>query len=182
MRVQTILKASAAAVGLVLALPAVAQSGGPVNTLGSDENIIVNDLLDLFLTDNAADSYSTSNSYSRTDTRTFTNTDTRLFRSDTTVSKDNGSYNGNSAVAANQSLSAVNVNKELDHVADFGGAGGPFPSTQTGYHSGQNGVSDNAFAAFAGINNLAFNSGLDATAQAATNIAAHGTVTFGSPN
>ena len=40
-------------------------------------------------------------------------------------------------------------------------------------------MNDNAFAAFAGIANQAWNTGINANTQAATNIAAQGTVNFG---
>ncbi|NIJ19015.1 hypothetical protein FHS95_000684 [Sphingomonas naasensis] len=157
MRVRTILKASAAAFGLVVAMPAFAQSGGNVNTTDSDHVAVINDLLDVIFTDNAADSYSDD------DTKT--------------ISKENGSYNGNNAVSANQYLKAVNINRELDEVVDLDGEDDT--DTAVGYNSGSNSVNDNAFAAFAGIANAAWNTGINANTQAATNIAAQGTVNFG---
>ena len=54
-----------------------------------------------------------------------------------------------------------------------------FDGTDGNYSSGNNQVQGNAFAAYAGILNQAWNTGINANAQAATNIAARGTVTFG---
>lgn len=76
-----------------------------------------------------------------------------------------------SKVIADQELKGVIVNKYLDDVLDTDKSGG--------YDSGDNEIHDNAFAAFAGILNLAWNTGFNANNQAATNIAAKGNVTFG---
>jgi len=75
------------------------------------------------------------------------------------------------SVVADQELKGVIVNKYLDDVLDTDKSGG--------YDSGDNEIKDNAFAAFAGILNLAWNTGFNANNQAATNIAAKGNVTFG---
>jgi hypothetical protein len=91
----------------------------------------------------------------------------------------NGSYNGNSihTVVAKQSLSATNTNYQMDELVDLDGEDGtPAP---VGYNSGDNYVRGNAFAAFAGISNNAWNTGINANTQAATNIAAQGSVQFG---
>lgn len=50
-----------------------------------------------------------------------------------------------------------------------------------GYNSGDNSVNDNAFAAFAGILNVAWNTGVNANTQAGSNIAAQGNVHFEGP-
>lgn len=91
----------------------------------------------------------------------------------------NGSYNGNTSttIVALQSLKAVNANHDLDEVVDLDGEDGS--ETAVGYNSGNNAVRDSAFAAYAGILNAAWNTGVNANAQAATNIAAQGSVTFG---
>ena len=89
----------------------------------------------------------------------------------------NGSFNGNRFVVAQQELKAVNINKELDEVVDLDGL--DEDASAVGYNSGNNVVRDNAFAAFAGIANAAWNTGINANTQAATNIAAHGSITFG---
>lgn len=47
-----------------------------------------------------------------------------------------------------------------------------------GYESGDNTIRGNAFSAFAGILNQAWNTGVNANVQAATNIAARGDVNF----
>lgn len=90
------------------------------------------------------------------------------------------SYNDNSGqaeIVATQVLLAVNSNSQLDEVADFDGEDDT--SSSVGYNSGDQSVNGNSFSAFAGILNQAWNTGLNANVQAATNIAAQGTVTFG---
>lgn len=143
-----------AAAALALGTPAVAQeTNGPTNTTINstldDDNVIVNDLLDLVATDNSADQ----------------------------DNDENGSYNGNNFVVAYQSLTAYNTNSEMDELVDLDGEDDS--ETAVGYNSGYNSVNDNAFAAFAGISNAAWNTGINNNTQAATNIAAQGTITFG---
>ena len=90
------------------------------------------------------------------------------------------SYNDNSGqaeIVATQVLIAVNSNSQLDEVADFDGEDDT--ESSVGYNSGDQSVNGNSFSAFAGILNQAWNTGLNANVQAATNIAAQGTVTFG---
>ncbi len=84
---------------------------------------------------------------------------------------------GSNAIIATQELKAININRELDEVVDLDGEDGS--ETPVGYNSGSNYVRGNAFAAFAGINNAAWNTGINSNAQAATNIAAQGNVNFG---
>ncbi len=153
---------AASVLALVVGAPAYAQTlGGGTNTTGASGNnsdndtVVVNDLIDLFVQDNAADTF-------------------------TTTSEDNdgnGSFNGNTLVVASQSLSATNTNQYLDEVVDLDGV--DEKQSDAGYHSGDNYVRGNAFAAYAGIMNAAWNTGVNANTQAATNIAAQGTVTFG---
>ncbi|OHD09925.1 hypothetical protein [Sphingopyxis sp. RIFCSPHIGHO2_12_FULL_65_19] len=140
--------------------PAYAQTlGGGTNTNGAAGNnsdtLVVNDLIDLFVQDNAADTFS----------------------DDDQDNDGNGSFNGNNLVVATQSLSANNTNQNLDEVVDMDGEDDS--DTNVGYQSGNNSVRGNAFAAYAGILNAAWNTGINANTQAATNIAAQGTVNFG---
>lgn len=125
-------------------------TNGAANGVGND-TVVVNDLIDLFVQDNAADSFQDNDG--------------------------NGSGNGNTAVVAIQALTATNTNQYLDEVVDLDGEDGS--ETPVGYNSGGNNVSGNAFAAYAGILNAAWNTGINSNAQAATNIAAQGTVSFG---
>ncbi|VXC91246.1 hypothetical protein [Sphingomonas sp. AX6] len=162
MRVKSVFLAAASAAGLFIAGPALAQTttGGATNIdTNSDDNIQVNDVLDLFVVDNAPDSYSSTSTSSWSLSKSYSSSDTAYL------------------VSANQSLKAININKELDEVADFDGV--DEDQSSVGYNSGNNSVNDNAFAAFAGISNNAWNTGLNANTQAATNIAAMGTVNFG---
>jgi hypothetical protein len=76
-----------------------------------------------------------------------------------------------SDVVADQALKAVIVNRNMDDVVDTDRSGG--------YDSGDNEVGDSAFAAFAGILNQAWNTGVNANTQAGSNIAARGNVHFG---
>jgi hypothetical protein len=85
---------------------------------------------------------------------------------------DNSTYDShddNSSVVADQYLSASVTNEE-----DMW-----FDGEDSDYSSGDNSVYGSAFAAYAGILNQAWNTGINANAQAATNVAARGTVTFG---
>lgn len=145
----------------VAGVPALAQQNqdNDNTTTGASGNrsdtTVVNDLIDLFVQDNAADTYS----------------------DDDQDNDGNGSGNGNNFVIASQSLNAVNTNKYLDEVVDLDGEDGS--ETPVGYNSGNNSIRGNAFAAYAGIMNAAWNTGINANTQAATNIAAQGTVSFG---
>ncbi|WP_158702987.1 hypothetical protein [Allosphingosinicella vermicomposti] len=89
--------------------------------------------------------------------------------------RENG--NTQAAIVATQVLVAVNSNSQLDEVADFDGEDDT--ESSVGYNSGDNSVEGSSFAAFAGILNQAWNTGLNANTQAATNIAAQGSVSFG---
>lgn len=157
MRVKSVFLAAVSAAGLFVAGPALAQATGGNNTANGNDNIQVSDVLDLFAIDNAADTYNSSSSWS-------------LSKSSTSTSSDRN-------VVATQYLKAINSNSQLDEVADFDGV--DEDQSSVGYNSGNNSVNDNAFAAFAGISNNAWNTGLNANTQAATNIAAMGTVNFG---
>lgn len=144
------------------AAPALAQQNqdndntttGAAGGFGNDTTV-VNDLIDLFVQDNAADTFS----------------------DDDQDNDGNGSGNGNTAVVAIQTLNATNTNQYLDEVVDLDGEDDS--DTAVGYNSGNNSVRGNAFAAYAGILNAAWNTGINANTQAATNIAAQGTVSFG---
>ena len=119
---------------------------------GLSATLIGNDLIDEFYQDNGP--VSLSESYS-----------------------ESYQYNNNTKIAAYQTLTAENTNHHLDEVVDLDGL--DETATAVGYTSGDNSVNDNAFAAFAGIANQAWNTGINANTQAATNIAAQGTVNFG---
>jgi hypothetical protein len=121
----------------------------------NSDTLVVNDLIDLFVQDNAADTFS----------------------DDDQDNDGNGSFNGNSLVVATQTLNANNTNQQMDELVDMDGEDDS--ETPVGYNSGNNSVSGSAFAAYAGILNAAWNTGINSNAQAATNIAASGTVSFG---
>ena len=142
------------------AAPAIAQDQDNDNTTtgaagNNSDTVVVNDLIDLFVTDNAADTFNDNDQ----------------------DNDGNGSLNGNSLVVASQTLSATNTNHDMDELVDLDGEDGT--ETAVGYNSGNNSVRGNAFAAYAGILNSAWNTGINANTQAATNIAASGTVSFG---
>lgn len=129
-------------------------TNGAADGFGNDTTV-VNDLIDLFVQDNAADTFS----------------------DDDQDNDGNGSRNGNNTLVASQNLIAVNSNHDLDEVVDLDGVDED-PSS-VGDNSGNNYVRGNAFSAYAGILNSAWNTGINANTQAATNIAAQGTVSFG---
>jgi hypothetical protein len=87
------------------------------------------------------------------------------------------SWDSSTNVVANQKLVAMNINHDLDEVVDLDGT--DESQSNVGYNSGNNSIRGNAFAAYAGILNQAWNTGINANTQAATNIAAQGTVNFG---
>lgn len=75
---------------------------------------------------------------------------------------------GNNAVVADQELSGVIVGHDMKDVVD----------NVDGYDSGDQNVQGNSFAAYAGILNQAWNTGIAANTQAGTNIAASAQVNF----
>jgi hypothetical protein len=146
------------AFALAFAAPAFANDQNQNNTANSNSSsgfsatLVGNDLIDEFYQDNGPVSLSMSFSSSSEE-------------------------NDNTGIAAYQKLVATNTNHHLDEVVDLDGE--DESPTAVGYNSGSNSVNDNAFAAFAGIANQAWNTGINANTQAATNIAAQGTVNFG---
>jgi hypothetical protein len=158
MNIKKLMTASAMAIGLGLPGIAMANDQNQGNTANSNTSatggttVVVNDLIDSYWQDNAADSLSVTKTYSSQE-------------------------NGNTSLVAKQTLIAENSNSYLDEVVDLDGEDGS--ATPVGYNSGSNSVNDNAFAAYAGILNQAWNTGINANTQAATNIAAQGTVNFG---
>jgi hypothetical protein len=147
------------AFALAIAAPAFANDQNQNNTANNNSSsglfsstTVVNDMIDDFVQDNGP--VTLSESYS-----------------------ESYQANNNTEIVAYQTLEATNTNQYLDEVVDLDGEDGS--ETPVGYNSGSNSVNDNAFAAFAGIANQAWNSGINANTQAATNIAAQGTVNFG---
>jgi hypothetical protein len=173
MKMRHILAVSAAALAIGFAAPAMAQdteAGPGSQDMTADDNQVDDgsnntqneDSIDL---DNLLNG-SLNGSFNLTDNAADQDND------------GNGSHNGNSYVVAEQSLKAININRELDEVVDLDGEDDT--DTAVGYNSGNNAIRGNAFAAYAGILNQAWNTGINANTQAATNIAAQGTVNFGS--
>lgn len=153
MKMTKVMAASAAVVALAVGAPAMAQQNQNNDVTDTNNGaVVVNDLLDVYL---AADA-STNNTL------------------DDINSNNN---NNNDLVIATQTLTATNTNSLMDELVDLDGEDGtPAP---VGYNSGDNYVRGNAFAAFAGILNQSWNTGINSNAQSATNIAAQGTINFG---
>ncbi len=158
MNMKKLMTASALVIGLGLSSAAFANDQNQNNTAnnnsstGAGDTTVWNDLIDYYYQDNAADSLSYTSTYS-------------------------SQKNGNTTIIADQYLYAENSNSYLDEVVDLDGE--DETETAVGYNSGDNSVNGNAFAAYAGILNQAWNTGINANTQAATNIAAQGTVNFG---
>jgi hypothetical protein len=173
------LAATAAVVGLGLASPALAAN---INLNGNGN---LNGNLNASLNGNLnANVNANLNSSSATATASSDGVDVRT--GDITVSV--------------QTLTASNTNHGMNALVDMrGGKGGDGGTGGAGalllgqggtggqggsggdagtYNSGDNNVSGNAFAAYAGILNNAWNTGINSNAQAASSIAARGTVTF----
>ncbi len=91
-------------------------------------------------------------------------------RGNSDSSGSNNNTFGNNAVVADQSLSGVVVGHDEKDLVD----------NVNGYDSGDNSVNNNAFAAYAGILNQAWNTGIAANTQAGTNIAASASINFSS--
>jgi hypothetical protein len=179
MKMKIALSASALILACGLAMPAAAQvasntTGGPATAAGigntastttTSTDIGVSDFLntDIELTDNSDNSVNDSGNLAFA---------LGSFNSDSSDNSVNNSNNGNdsSAVVATQTLLAINAN-----AAPLNFQSGLALSD---YSSGSNSVNGNAFAAYSGILNQGWNTGINANAQAATNIAARGTVTF----
>jgi hypothetical protein len=158
MNMKKLMTASVLVIGLGLSNAALANDQNQNNNAGGNTasggstTTVWNDLIDYYYQDNAADSLSITSTASSEE-------------------------NGNTAIVATQYLYAENSNSMLDEVVDLDGE--DESSTAVGYNSGNNSVNDSAFAAYAGILNQAWNTGINANTQAATNIAAQGTVNFG---
>lgn len=205
MRIRHILAASAAALTIGFASPALAQDIDERGPGDVEDNVIVddtaNDFLDLL--SNNEDSFNTSNdgddnndidvedngnnrdneydfedngnnrdneyedNGNNRDNETYSDNDnSNVAHRGGTISNSWSMDTGNRAVAT-QTLVALNVNEE-QVVEDLDGD----------YESGDNTVRGSAFAAFAGILNQAWNTGINSNAQAGTNIAAVGEVSF----
>jgi hypothetical protein len=204
MKVKSIISASAVALAIGFAMPAAAQqtsgtSAGPTtggigvgntatsnststdlnlqdsgnnNSTNTDSRDQSNDDRDNFALASFND-----NSDNSTDSRDQSNDDRDnfalgSFNNDWEDRSTNNSNNGNdsSSIVAMQILTATNANAAPLNFQSL---------ALSDYSSGDNTVRDNAFAAYAGILNQAWNTGINANAQAATNVAARGTVTFG---
>lgn len=154
MTMRKLLAASAAVAALAVGAPVMAQANQNNDVTDSDNGaVVVNDLLDVYLQAQAT----TTNSFTADDI--------------------NSNNNNGNTVTAFQLLNAINTNSQMDELVDLDGEDGtPAP---VGYNSGDNYVRGSAYAAFAGILNQAWNTGINSNAQAATNIAAQGTINFG---
>lgn len=187
MTIKLILSTSAAVIALGLAMPAAAQvasgsGAGPTTAIGgllgvatstttsTDTDNSVKDSNKLFVTDVANDKSvdNSDNSVNDSGNLAFA---LGSFNSDSSNNSVNGSNNGNdsSAVVAIQVLTATNANTAPLNFQSL---------ALTDYSSGNNSVAGGAFAAYSGILNQGWNTGINSNAQAATNIAARGTVSF----
>ena len=86
------------------------------------------------------------------------------------IGNTTNSNNENGSIIADQEMTAIITNNgEFAEIVD----------DAQGYNSGSNSVDSNAFAAFAGILNQSWNTGVNANTQSGTNIAAGATINFG---
>lgn len=179
MTIKQTIAVSALALGLCMAAPAYAQqaSNSQAGAIGLVATA-TNTSTDLNMQDSNND-----NSISVSDSGN-DNSDNRIsdsgnlafalgsFNTDNTNNSTNGSNNGNdnSSIVAEQNLRATSNGAPITFLNLLAGGDNS---------SGDNSVSGSAFAAYAGILNSAWNTGVNSNAQAATNVAARGTVTFG---
>lgn len=153
MKVSNVITASAFAVAAALATPAMAQDYSGDNSNASED---YNDVYDIQDSEVANDLIDASIGSTVDDVNSY------------------NSYDYDTVVSV-QTLISANANQQFEEIIDM--------NTSDDYiemYTGDNYVSDNAFTAFAGIANLSMNSGVNSHAQAASSIAAQGTVNLGS--
>jgi hypothetical protein len=182
MTIKHTIAVSALALGLCMAAPAYAQqtSNSQAGAIGLVATA-TNTSTDLNTQDSNNDNSTDISDVGNTDIADSGNTsdsgNTALmfalgsFNTDNSDNSTNDSNNGNdsSSIVADQDLRAnASVNAPI-----------LFLSLASDNSSGDNSVSGSAFAAYAGILNTAWNTGISSNAQAATNVAARGSVTFG---
>ena len=155
MRVRQLIATTAAVLSLGIAMPAYAQQVDEDGAGSADGNAVGNDYNDLL-----------------------SNNDVNVANDGSNAAAQGSEISTGDHVVADQELKAIIINKYLDEVVDLDGEDDS--DTNVGYQSGNNAVRGNAFAAYAGILNQAWNTGINANTQAATNMAARGTVNFGS--
>lgn len=135
-------------------------------------------------TSNKTDTIASNNS----STKTTNNTSNKTATLDSyNTSTDNSSHTKNLALDSNNMSDSNNTNNSqrngnwrLMAMQDLSATAAPVTSSgrSVSFSSGSNSISGSAFAAYAGILNQAWNTGMASNAQAATNIAAQGTITF----
>lgn len=199
MKIKTLVATSAIVAALTVATPAMAQSTG-VGESGpgsADGNVTIddtaNDFLDLLSNNSLANGddrdnvdvadsnvgstvgNSTANDFLDLLSNNTNNLANGDDRDNVDVSGSNiGSSVGNNILTATQLQLAVINNS--DKVVSFDG------DDSTDYTSGDNRIGGSSFAAFAGINNLTQNSGINNINQSGVNMSAQGTVNIGGPN
>ena len=118
------------------------------------------------------DSFNTDNSQrTKTVTEDSNNTSTdnsQHNRAIDSFNTNNSQRNGNIHLVADQTLNATISNESTLY----------FNGKKSNYNSGSNTIDGAAFAAYSGILNQGWNTGINSNAQAATNIAAQGTTSF----
>lgn len=153
MKATNMIAASAMAFAAVLATPAMAQDYSGDNSTASED---YNDVYDIQDSEVANDLIDASLGSTVDDVNSY------------------NSYDYDTVVSV-QTLISANANQQFEEIIDM--------NTSDDYiemYTGANYVSDNAFTAFAGIANLSMNSGVNSHSQAASSIAAQGTVNLGS--
>jgi hypothetical protein len=173
MNMKTALTASALVLAFGLATPAAAQVASGTAGNATSSGILTSASSTTTSTDIGVSDFLNNKSTNTDNSDNSTDLAFALgsFNSDSSNNSTNGSNNGNdsSSVVATQTLLAINANAAPLNFMSL---------ALSNYSSGSNSVSGNAFAAYAGILNQGWNTGINANAQAATNIAARGTVTF----
>jgi hypothetical protein len=180
MKITSFLSASAVVLAVGLAMPASAQvasgtAGGAATATGFLNSATTNTTSTDIGLSNFANDQSMNDSHDNNSINDSGNTDLAFalgsFNTDNSNNSTNNSNNNNdsSSVVATQTLLAVNANLAPLNFMSL---------ALSDYSSGDNSVAGGAFAAYSGILNQGWNTGINANAQAATNIAARGTVTF----
>lgn len=171
MQLKYILTASALAIGLCAAGPAMSQT--TANGRG-DDTVTTSNGDDGNVTRSHNDNSQGKGDDGNTDVRDSLNgNDLSQGKGDDNNDNSRTRLDHNVVVVSSQTLRANNSAHGMDSVVHMNG------KQERSFKTGDNSINDGALQAFAGILTQSFNTGLVANAQAGTNIAAQGTVNIG---
>jgi hypothetical protein len=193
MKIKLALTTSALVAAIGFAMPAAAQlssgsGAGPTTAVGG---LIANATSTTTSTDlNVQDSGNDNSDNSATDSGNLTISDSGNDNSDNSVNDSGnlafalGSFNSDSSDNSTNDSNNGNDSSSIVAVQTLVATSAPLNilslslAASNDFSSGNNSVGGGAFAAYSGILNQGWNTGISSNAQAATNVAARGTVSF----